>query len=78
MAIECPPCFVCGKTEWVAVYDEAHPEQAVCLECCQGATHADGHKGHDWKHDPGERDYVCERCGQLSRYTDETPGRFDD
>lgn len=67
---ETPPCRACGKSEWVCAYWPEHPERAICIECCGTAEHHDGETGHVWTHDPAERDYVCDHCGQFARCTD--------
>lgn len=72
-----PPCRICGKTEWIAVHDSAHPERAICVECCGGKVeHHDGETGHEFDHEPGEG-LMCRYCGVNIRDTDFDYGSDD-
>lgn len=64
-----PPCRACGTTAEVICYSEANPQTAVCPDCCDTAEHADGETGHQFTHDPSERDWVCNYCGICRRFT---------
>lgn len=70
---ETPPCRVCSKTEWVAIYDQAHPERTICVECCGGAVqHWDEETGHQFEHERGEG-LRCRYC-----FSDDVPYDYGD
>lgn len=64
-----PSCRVCGKSEWVGCYDEAHPERTVCAECCPTAEHHDGETGHQFDYERGEG-WLCRYCCTNRTNTD--------
>ena len=70
MAVECisPPCRLCQSNKDVICYPDDH-SQTICPECCDGADHANGEHGHEWEHNPHERDKECKHCGILKRCT---------
>lgn len=63
-----PACRICGKIDTVICYPDDH-SQTICPECCDKAEHANGEHGHEWKHNSNERDYECQQCGILKRFT---------
>lgn len=60
-------CQKCGKE---CDCSPAPPDRAICPECCANED------GHDYKYEPGERDYYCIKCGQLPPF-DWYSGRFE-
>ena len=70
MSAETPNCRICGTTKWVALWDEAHPERAICLECCGGEVeHHDGETGHQFDYEPYEG-HMCRYCGSRDLPSD--------
>ncbi len=67
--METPKCRICGKTEWVGVYDPEHLERAICVECCPKATHWDEESGHQFYYESGEGQ-MCQYCGIRRNDTD--------
>ncbi len=69
-----PPCRVCGKTDPVIQYPDAH-ELTICPDCCGNvAEHPDGEKGHQFDYDRWEGHY-CRYCGIPRNCTDYEPDR---
>jgi len=62
------PCRICHKSEWVGVYDIAHPERWICVECCPTVEHFDGETGHQFDYERGEG-WMCRYCGILREHT---------
>lgn len=58
-----PPCRECGRTEWVAVWHPARPDETICMECCDQAEHADGETGHFFDRGSALAVSSCIYCG---------------
>lgn len=69
MAEDFSPCRICGKTDQVSIYDDDHPEDTICMDCCSKATHKDGETGHRFDYERGEG-WVCRYCGIPRNATD--------
>lgn len=66
---ETPACRVCGKSEWIGVYDPKHTERAICPDCCPTAEHHDEETGHQFDYEPDEG-FMCRYCGVRRSDTD--------
>ena len=58
-------CRICSSAEWVAVWQEDAPEQAICIECCHAGEHehANGETGHDFNRGGAYDVSSCIHCG---------------
>ena len=61
----CPPCRICGSTQWVGVWRPEAPEQTICIECSNTGQHEheNGETGHEFSRGSAYEVPSCIHCG---------------
>lgn len=61
-----PPCQVCGKADGIISWPDFDRSKAICPYCCAKEDHEDTGPWHEFHHDRGRSEDVCDYCG-ISR-----------